>query len=73
MNTVQVYIEETLNASRLQDVKNMMMTLPHVHNVEFNNKLPHDMLIDFDANYNVPISIVEKLESEGMHPDIISA
>ncbi len=73
MNTVQVYIEETLNASRLQDVKNMMMTLPHVHNVEFNDKLPHDMLIDFDANYNVPISIVEKLESEGMHPDIISA
>ena len=73
MNTVQVYIEETLNASRLQDVKNMMMTLPHVHNVALNDKLPHDMLIDFDANYNVPISILEKLESEGIHPDIISA
>ena len=73
MNTVQVYIEETLNASRLQDVKNMMMTIPHVHNVEFNDELPHDMLVEFDANHNVPITIVEKLESEGIHPDIISA
>lgn len=73
MNTVQVYIEETLNASRLRDVKDMMMSLPHVHNVEFNDKLPHDILIEFDANYNVPISILEKLERRGIHPDIISA
>ncbi len=73
MNTVQVYIEETLNASRLQDVKDIMMTIPHVHNVEFNDELPHDILVEFDANYNVPITIVEKLESEGIHPDIISA
>ncbi len=73
MNTVQVYIEESLNASRLQDVKKMMMTIPHVHNVEFNNKMPHDILVEFDANCNVPIAIVEKLESEGIHPDIISA
>ena len=73
MNTVQVYIEESLNASRLQDVKKMMMTIPHVHNVEFNNEMPHDILVEFDANHNVPIAIVEKLESEGIHPDIISA
>ncbi|VAX10483.1 hypothetical protein MNBD_GAMMA25-1403 [hydrothermal vent metagenome] len=73
MHAVQVYIEETLNASRLQDVKNIMLTIPHVHNVEFNNKIPHDMLVEFDANHNVPIMIVEKLESEGIHPDIISA
>ncbi len=73
MNTVQVYIEETLNASRLQDVKNVMMTIPHVHNVEFNDELPHDMLIEFDAHHNVPIAIVEKLEHEGIHLDITSA
>ncbi len=73
MNMVQVYISETLNANRLLDVKNMMLTIPHVHNVEFNNKLPHDMLIEFDADYNVPISIVEKLENEGLHLDITSA
>ncbi|HEB56894.1 MAG TPA: hypothetical protein ENI98_11465 [Gammaproteobacteria bacterium] len=73
MNMVQVYISETLNANRLRDVKDMMLTIPHVHNVEFNDKLPHDMLVEFDANYNVPISIVKKLENEGIHLDIISA
>jgi len=73
MNTVQVYIEESLNASRLEDVKNIMMTIPHVHNVELNNQVPHEMLVEFDAHHNVPIAIVEKLESEGIHPDIISA
>ena len=73
MNTVQVYIEETLDPSRLQDVRDMMLNIPHVHNVEFNNELPHDLLVEFDANHNVPIAIVEKLESAGIHPDIISA
>ncbi len=73
MNMVQVYISETLNANRLRDVKDMMLNMPHVHNVEFNDKLPHDMLVEFDANHNVPISIVEKFENEGLHMDIISA
>ena len=73
MNSVQVYIDEMLEAGQLNAIKSLVLGIPHVHNVEVNSAVPHEMMIDFDAHYNIPMSILEKLESRGIHPDIISA
>lgn len=73
MNTVQVYIDETLDPQRIDSIKAMVMGIPHVHHVEMNSSVPHEMIVEYDAHYNIPISIMEKLESAGVHPDIISA
>ncbi|MCW9025406.1 MAG: hypothetical protein OQK73_12105 [Gammaproteobacteria bacterium] len=73
MNTVQVYIDETLDSQGIDNIKTMVMAMPHVHNVEMNNSMPHDMLVEYDAHHNMPMEIIEKLEDEGIHPDIISA
>ena len=73
MHTVQVYIDETLEPEMVNEVKQEIMALPHVLNVEMNISVPHEMVIDFEENYNIPMEVMQKRESIGLHPDIISA
>ena len=73
MNSVQVYIDETLGPQGISIVKSLVMGIPHVHNVEMNASVPHEMVVEYDEHFNIPISIMEKLEGAGIHPDIISA
>ena len=72
MHSIQVYIDETLDAKSLIDLKTMMLELPHVINVEINPSLPHDLLVEFEEHYNIPMLIMDKLHHRGLHPDIIS-
>ena len=50
-----------------------MQELPHVTNVEINNARPHDMLVEYEEHYNIPMLVMDKLHHKGLHPDIVSA
>ena len=73
MHSIQVYIDEALDASRLADLKSLVLALPHVVNVEINPATPHDLLVEYEEHFNIPMLVMDKLHHQGLHPDIISA
>ena len=73
MHFIQLYIDETLDSGQLSNLKSMMLALPHVINVEFNAGAPHDLLVEYEENFNIPMLVMDKLHHQGLHPDIISA
>lgn len=73
MHTIQVYIDEELDAKALTELKLLMQDLPHVTNVEMNMAQPHDMLVEYEEHYNIPMLVMDKLHHRGLHPDIVSA
>jgi len=72
MHSIQVYIDEELDSKSLDDLRALMQALPHVTNVEINNAQPHDMLVEYEEHYNIPMLVIDKLHHKGLHPDIIS-
>lgn len=72
MHAVNIYIDETLNDYNLQEIKNDLMTDSHVLNVAYHNKMPHDILVEYEERHIQPIGIVNQLESHGLHVDITS-
>jgi PIN domain nuclease of toxin-antitoxin system len=73
MHSIQVYIDEELDPKSLSELKLLMQELPHVTNVELSIKQPHDMLVEYEEHYNIPMLVMDKLHHQGLHPDIISA
>lgn len=73
MHSIQVYIDEELDSKSLDDLKQLMQNLPHVINVEINTARPHDMLVEYEEHFNIPMLVMDKLHHKGLHPDIISA
>lgn len=73
MHSIQVYIDDKLDPKALTELKAAMMNLPHVINVELNLQTPHDMLVEYEEHYNIPMLVMDKLHHKGLHPDIISA
>ncbi len=72
MNTVQLYIEENLDASRQDELRKMLMNLPHVADVEISINSPHEFVVEYEEHQNMPMKIIEALKSKGYHPDIFS-
>lgn len=72
MNTVYIHIEEGLSAEQMRDLKEELLHIPHVSNVEMNPRLPHDLMVEYEARHNVPIKILRRIERRGLHPDIVS-
>lgn len=72
MSTVYIHIEESLSAEQMRDLKEELLHIPHVSHVEMTPRLPHDLLVEFEAHHNVPIQILHKIEQHGLHPDIVS-
>lgn len=73
MHSIQVYIDEELDSKALEELKSLMQALPHVIHVELNSAHPHDMLVEYEKHYNIPMLVMDKLHHKGLHPDIISA
>ena len=73
MNTVRIYIDEYLNASRQQGLKRVLQDIPHVQDVELSEQDPHEIVVDYDAEQNLPVRLIEVLRQQGYHPDILSA
>ena len=72
MHTIQVYIDETLDAKGLNELRKLLLALPYVENVAFNTSTPHDVLIEYEEHHGMPMQIVETMNSRGIHTDIIS-
>ena len=70
MHAVNLYIDEIQNANSFNSLKNGLMTDDHVVNVAYHLKMPHDMLVEYDESYVTPSTIVDRLESQGLHVDI---
>jgi hypothetical protein len=74
MHSVHLYIQETLESGQLGKVRDMLSGIPHVVDVGFSDKAPHDVYVDFEAHqHDIPMQIIQALEKEGLHPDIVSA
>mgnify|MGYP006969409306 FL=1 len=48
MNTVQLYIEENLDASRQDELRKMLMNLPHVSYVEISINALHEFVVEYE-------------------------
>ena len=72
MHTIQVYIDETLDAEGLNDLRKSLLALPYVENVAINTNTPHDVLIEYEEHHVMPMKIVETMNGRGIHADIIS-
>lgn len=73
MHAIQVYIDDNLDSKSLNELKAQMQALPHVTNVEINANAPHDMLVEYEEHFNIPMLVMDKLHHRGLHPDIVSA
>lgn len=73
MNTITIYIDENLNAQAIEQLKNEMMALPHVVDVESPRMDEHDLTVEYEPNCSIPRKVLQWLRSKGLHPDIISA
>ena len=73
MNSITVYIDESLTAQDIAKLKNELLTIPHVKDVEHPRHALHDLTIDYEAHSSLPGLVIEKLRSQGLHPDITSA
>jgi len=73
MHSIQVYIDEKLDSKSLSELKQQMLSLPHVTNVEINASQPHDLMVEYEEHFNIPMLVMDKLHHKGLHPDIVSA
>lgn len=73
MNTVRIYIDENLDVSRQQGLKQVLLEIPHVLDVELSVKEPHEVVVEYDEQENLPVRLIEVLREQGYHPDILSA
>ncbi|TDY00947.1 hypothetical protein [Thiohalophilus thiocyanatoxydans] len=70
MRTIQIHFDDTLDDQRREQLRSELMALPHVSNVEVEASKEHDMLIEFEERHNMPMSIMDVLHNQGLHPDI---
>lgn len=73
MNSITVYIDEALTTRQIVKLKREILAIPHVKDVEHPRHDPHDLTIDYEAHSSLPGLVIDKLRSQGLHPDIISA
>ncbi|VAW97097.1 hypothetical protein MNBD_GAMMA21-848 [hydrothermal vent metagenome] len=72
MNTIQLYIEESLDSVKINTLKNHLIDIEYVNDVEVSSNSPHYFLIEFEEHHGLPMKILEAIKEEGYHPDIYS-
>jgi len=72
MHTVQIYIDETLDADGLSNMRASLLDMPHVENVALSARDPHDVLVEYEEKYVQPMDILASMSRRGLHPDVIS-
>ena len=72
MNTITVYIDESLCTRDMVRLKRDIMALPHVKDVEHPRHNAHDLTIDYEAHSDMPTMLLKNLRDRGLHPDIVS-
>jgi len=71
MHSINVHIDETLDSRDIDSLRNRIFNDPHVSNVELRQEMPHDILVEFEANHDVPMHVLEMLKAQGYHADIV--
>ena len=72
MNIMNIHIDETLSNRDIRKLKNVLIAVPHVINVELNSSVPHDLMVEFEAHNNMPVIILNNLSRQGLHSDMQS-
>ena len=72
MNTIQIYIDEKLDVEQLKRLKQLLMDISHVVDVEISRNAQHGFTVEYDEYHDMPVLLIETLRGEGLHPDIIS-
>ncbi len=73
MNSITVYINESLTTREIVQLKHEIKAIPYVIDVEHPRHDPHDLTIDYEAHESMPNQVLATLKSIGLHPDITSA
>ena len=70
MHIINVHIDETLDAENIKQLKEELMHVPHVSNVEINKNVPHDLMVEYEEEHGIPMTILDHLAKHGLHTDI---
>ena len=70
MHTVHIHIDETLDADQLHGLEDVLMHRPHVASVMLSERMPHDMLVEYDQRHIHPMDILSNLAYTGLHTDV---
>lgn len=73
MNSITVYINESLSTREMVKLKHDIKAIPHVIDVEHPRHDEHDLTIDYEPHETMPGRVIDTLKSNGLHPDITSA
>lgn len=73
MNSITVYIDESLSTREIVKLKHEILAIPHVTDVEHPRHDAHNLTIDYEAHMSIPSLVMETLRSRGLHPNITSA
>lgn len=73
MNSITIYIDESLTTREMVKLKHQLLAIPHVSDVEHPRHNQHDLTIDYEAHNSLPSLVLKTLRSQGLHPDITSA
>lgn len=72
MNTIRIYVDENLDTQNVENIDRLLKGMNHVGDVEFGRGDPHELLVEYDDKFDMPIKITEALREKGYHPDIVS-
>lgn len=70
MHTVHIHIDERLGAAQLESLQQALMHRPHVANVSFSDRTPHDLLVEYDQHHIHPMDILHNIAYTGLHTDV---
>jgi hypothetical protein len=70
MHTICIHIDETLDASALQNLRDELLHVPHVSAVYTHPRLPHDVAVEIEERHNMPMNILARLSQRGLHTDL---
>jgi hypothetical protein len=73
MHTIQLYIDENLDAGQLRELRQSLMSVPNVVGVQLSSRDQHDMLVEYEERSGMPMGILHSLRRQGLHPDVVSA
>ena len=73
MNSITVYISDSLSTRDFVKLKHDILAIPHVTDVEHPRRNKHDLTIDYEPHSSLPGLLLKQLRTKGLHPDITSA
>jgi len=72
MHTIYLRIDDDLDATGMNTLKEGMRGVAHITDVEINARTPHDMLVEFEEEHISPMAILKELGRRGVRADIMS-